>query len=142
MIEKKANLWVKKHRESSGCVQQKLLFWKILQISAKFTGKQLCGSVSFFNKVASCRSVTLFKKVFQHRCFPFNLTHVNGCFWKSVLFLLIEWAQFGFRYCLQMEKCHHFSGELSSCPEVFYKKRCLQNFRKIHRKTRVLEAVF
>ena len=37
-----------------------------------FTGKHKCWSL-FLNKVADLGPATLFKKIFQHRCFPVNI---------------------------------------------------------------------
>ena len=44
----------------------------VLQIFAKFTGKQLCWNL-FFNQVVDLRPAVLLKKRLQHRCFPVNL---------------------------------------------------------------------
>ena len=51
------------------------VFYKkvVLRNFAKFTGKNLCQSLSF-NKVAGLRSATLLKKRLWHRCFHVNLT--------------------------------------------------------------------
>ena len=43
----------------------------VLKIFAKFTGKHLCQGL-VFNKFASLRPATLFKKRLWHRCFPVN----------------------------------------------------------------------
>ena len=43
----------------------------VLRNFLKFTGKHQCQSL-FFNKVASLRPATLFKKRLWHKCFPLN----------------------------------------------------------------------
>ena len=43
----------------------------VLRNFAKFTGKHLCQSL-YFNKVASLRPGTSFKKRLWHKCFPVN----------------------------------------------------------------------
>ena len=43
----------------------------VLRNFTKFTGKHQCQSL-FFNKVASLRPATLFKKRLWHKCFPLN----------------------------------------------------------------------
>ena len=59
----------------------------VLRNFTKFTGKHLCQSL-FFNKVASLRPATLFKKRLWHRCFPVDFVKFlrttfytsGGCF--------------------------------------------------------------
>ena len=45
----------------------------VLENLAKFTGKQLCQSLSF-NKVVGLRHAALLKKKLWHSCFPVNFT--------------------------------------------------------------------
>ena len=85
----------------------------VLKIFAKFTGKHLCQGL-VFNKFASLRPATLFKKRLWHRCFPVNFAKFlrtlflqnssggcfcpfpwytrQGCFWKY--FLALSWRSY------------------------------------------------
>ena len=47
----------------------------VLKNFAKFTGKQLCWSLSF-NKVAGLQAATLLKTRLQHRSFPVNFVKI------------------------------------------------------------------
>ena len=58
----------------------------ILRNFGKFTGKHLCQSL-YFNKVASLRPATLFKKRLWHRCFPVNFAK----FLKTLFFTEHLW---------------------------------------------------
>ena len=48
----------------------------VLRNLTKFTGKHLCQSLFFFNKVAGQRPATLLKKRLLHRCFPVNFVKI------------------------------------------------------------------
>ena len=68
-------------------VKKGVVYICVLRNFTKFTGKHLCQSL-FFNKVASLRPATLFKKRLWHRCFPVDFVKFlrttfytsGGCF--------------------------------------------------------------
>ena len=75
----------------------------VLRNFANFTGKHLCQSV-FFNKVASIRPATLFKKRLWHRYFP-----VNFAKFLSISFLYNISEQLLPQYSITKLASHNFN---------------------------------
>ena len=65
-------IWTTAEVVAHRCSVKKVL----LEISKKFTEKQMCQSL-FFNKVAGLGPATLFKKRPRHSCFPVNFCEVS-----------------------------------------------------------------
>ena len=91
------SIWYKNRRVSRRCSIKKV-FLEISQNSQENT----CTRVSFFNKVAGLRPVTLLKERVWHRCFPVNfakfvehlfLQNTSGsCFWQKHVKMIAPWV--------------------------------------------------
>ena len=149
----------------------------VLKIFTKFTRKHLCQSF-FFNKVAglrlaqvfSCEFCKIFKNIFFHETppvaaynienwqkrTPFYGTTTSGCFWSSLLLLLITLM---FVFDSNSKSFNKFKSSIyfslksissvlfsifffrSSCLEVFCKKGVLRNFPEFTKKTPASETL-
>ena len=98
----------------------------VLKNFTKFTGKHLCLSVFFNNKVAGLGPATLSKKRLWHRCFSVNFVKFlkNSFLTKHLLWLLLTTSK-----TKPDIYCHHD-----------FRRLCTSNFRKLKNLAKILKG--